>query len=125
MDKKKILIVDDEIELTEMLAMRLRASGYEVVAIPDGEGALQKMRAEKPDLVILDIMLPNIDGYEICEAIKKDSVFKKTPVILLTAKDPGHEMDKIREAGADSCMVKPFEPKDLLEKIRELIKKNS
>ena len=125
MDKKKIMIVDDEIEFVEMITMRFRASGYEVMASHDGEGVIEKIRTEKPDLVLLDIMLPNVDGYIICSAIKKDAEFKKIPVILLTAKDTTSEADKLQEAGADYCMIKPFEPKELLDKIRELIKKSS
>ena len=125
MAKKKILIVDDEIEFVEMITMRLRASGYEVIACYDGEGVSDKTRAERPDLIILDIMLPKIDGYSICSAFKKDAELEKIPVILLTAKDTTHEPDKLEEAGADHCMIKPFEPKELLDKIRELIKKSS
>lgn len=124
MEKKKILIVDDEIEFVEMIMMRLRASGYEVMASYDGEGAIEKIRTEKPDLVLLDIMLPNVDGYAICSAIKKDAGFGSTPVILLTAKDAASEADSLRESKADHCMTKPFDPKELLDKIRELIKRN-
>ncbi len=125
MEKKKILIVDDEVELVEMLAMRLRASGYEVFSVADGEDALATVRADKPDLILLDIMLPKIDGYKICSAIKKDAEFKETPVILLTAKDAMHEADKLEAAGADHCIIKPFEPKELLDKIKELIKRTA
>ena len=125
MDKKKILIVDDEVELVDMLAMRLRASGYEVFSVSDGEDALLKIRSEKPDLIILDIMLPKIDGYKICETIKMDAGSRMIPVILLTAKDLTHEAEKLQEAGADHCMIKPFESKELLDKIKELIRKTA
>jgi two-component system, OmpR family, alkaline phosphatase synthesis response regulator PhoP len=125
MDKKKILIVDDEAELVEMMTLRLKASGYEVVAAYDGKEILEKARAEKPDLIILDIMLPVMDGYKICADIKKDAQLKHVPVILLTAKDPALEADKLQGAHADDCMIKPFEPKELLDRIREFIKKSS
>ena len=125
MEKKKILIVDDEAELVEMITLRLKASGYEVIAAYDGKDILEKARAEKPALIILDIMLPVMDGYKICTDIKKDPALKHTPVILLTAKDPALEAEKLQDACADACMIKPFEPKELLDKIREFIKKSS
>ena len=123
MDKKKILIVDDEIEFVDMIMMRLRASGYDVIASYDGEGVIEKIRLERPDLVLLDIMLPSVDGYIVCSEIKKSADFGNTPVILLTAKDTTTETDRLQESKADHCMIKPFDPKELLDKIRELIKK--
>ena len=125
MNKKKILIVDDEVELVELMSIRLKASGYEVVAMHDGENVLEKTRAEKPDLIILDIMLPKVDGYKICVSLKENTAFRKIPVILLTAKDPAHDADQIQASGADECFIKPFEHKQLLAKIRELIKMSS
>ncbi len=125
MIKKRILIVDDEVELVELMSMRLKASGYEVLALHDGENVLKKMRAERPDLIILDIMLPKVDGYKICVSLKEDAEFGKIPVILLTAKDLAREADQIQASRADACLTKPFESKQLLAKIRELIKKSA
>ena len=84
MQKKKILIVDDEKELTEVLSLRLRSSGYEVLSAFDGEAGLQKARAEKPDLIILDVIMPKQDGLKVCRQLKRESALAKTPVILLT-----------------------------------------
>ena len=125
MDKKKILIIDDEVDLVEILSLRLRASGYEVDSLPEGEGALEKIRSCGADLVILDIMLPKVDGYKICEEIKKDPKLSSIPVILLTAKDPKEEKEKFELANPNDCIMKPFEPRDLLDKIKVLIRESS
>lgn len=123
MDKKKILIIDDEAEFVDMLKIRLKASGYEVEVAYDGEGGLKLSKTAKPDLILLDIMLPKIDGYEICSLIRKDGNGRRIPIILLTALD--QNPDSFKEVGADFCIIKPFEPEALLKKIRELIKKSN
>ncbi len=122
MDKKRILVVDDETEMVAMMTMRLRASGYDVLIAYDGEVGLEKAIAEKPDLVILDVMLPGLDGYKVCRKLKSEPFYREIPVILLTAVDQTTPPDGDPTHGADYCMMKPFEPKDLLGKIKELIK---
>ncbi len=124
-EKKKILIIDDEIEFVDMISMRLQASGYNVVAVYDGDSVLNKVRSEKPDLIILDVMLPKADGYQVCELIKKDPIVSKIPIVVLTAKDPSREVDDIRKTGVEDCFIKPFDPKQLLAKIKQLIKNPS
>ena len=122
MVKKRLLLVDDEVELVEMIKFRLEASGYEVLTANDGQQALEIARREKPDLVILDVMLPKMDGYKVCGLIKKDSRYAHIPVMMFTAKAMDADMKLGQEVSADAYLTKPFEPKVLLEKIKELVK---
>ena len=122
-DKKKILIVDDETEMVEVETMRLRASGYEVATACDGRSGFEKARQWAPDLVILDIMLPVMDGYQVCAALKKDPQCGKIPIVLVSAVDRKYDTDLGRKVGADFYFTKPFEPRVLLDKIRELLLK--
>jgi two-component system alkaline phosphatase synthesis response regulator PhoP len=114
---KKILVVDDEIYILHILDFSLGAEGYEVITAVDGEEALQKARTERPDLIVLDIMMPKVDGFEACRRLKADPETSPIPVILLTAK--GREVDRQMgmEVGADDYIVKPFCPTRLIEKI--------
>lgn len=117
----KILVVDDEVYILHILDFILGAENYDVVTATNGEQALQKVREEKPDLVILDIMMPKLDGYETCRLIKKDPATKAIPVILLTAK--GREVDQKlgREVGAADYMTKPFSPTKLIERVQAIL----
>ncbi len=117
MSKGKILVVDDEVYLLQILDFSLGAEGYEVVTAEDGEQALLKAKSEQPDLIVLDIMMPKVDGYEACRKLKQDPAMKDVPVILLTAK--GRDIDRKLglEVGADDYITKPFSPNKLLEKI--------
>lgn len=118
---KKILVVDDEVQLVEMLKMRLEASNYNVITAYDGQEALGKARKEKPDLIILDLMLPKIDGYKVCRMLKFDEKYKKIPIIMFTARAQDEDKEMGQEVGAEAYITKPFEPKILLGKIKELI----
>ncbi len=122
MDKKRILVVDDEIELVEMLTIRLEANDYEVFAAYDGQEGLDKARTLKPDLIILDLMLPKLDGYKVCRMLKFDEKYKQIPVILFTARAQESDIKLGKEVGADAYLTKPFEPTVLLGKIAELLK---
>lgn len=115
--EKKILIVDDEVYILHILDFSLGAEGYEVITAADGEEAIEKAKTEKPDLVVLDIMMPKVDGFEACRRLKADAATREIPVILLTAK--GREVDRRMgmEVGADDYIVKPFSPNKLIEKI--------
>ena len=119
---EKILIVDDEVDLVETLSFRLEAAGYKALAAHDGLEGLNKARAEKPDLIILDVMMPKMDGYQVCRLLKFDQKLKTTPIIMLTAR--GQEQDKQtgNQVGADAYMTKPFDSKQLLTKVEELLK---
>lgn len=121
-DLKKILIVDDEIDLVEMLTIRLEANNYQVISSADGQDGLDKARTEKPDLIILDLMLPKIDGYKVCRMLKFDEKYKRIPIILFTARAQESDMRLGEEVGADAYLTKPFEPDILLGKVAELLK---
>ncbi|MFA4889684.1 MAG: response regulator [Candidatus Omnitrophota bacterium] len=122
MDKKKLLLVDDESELVDMVKMRLEASGYTVSTAYDGMEALEKAKKEKPDLIILDLMLPKMDGYKVCGLLKADTRYSKIPIIMFTARAQESDKKMGEEVGADAYITKPFEPQALLEKIKELLK---
>jgi two-component system response regulator MtrA len=111
----RILVVDDDTAISEMIGIVLRAEGYEPSFAADGAAALESFRATNPDLVLLDLMLPGIDGIEVCERIRAES---GVPIIMLTAK--GETTDVVRglESGADDYVVKPFDPKELVARIR-------
>jgi len=119
---KRILIVDDEPQMADMLSIRLEANGYDVVTAHDGQEGLDKARSEKPDLIILDLMLPKIDGYKVCGLLKKDSRFARIPIIMFTARARQEDMALGEEMGADAYITKPFDSQVLLAKIKELAK---
>ncbi|MCX5696987.1 MAG: response regulator [Candidatus Omnitrophica bacterium] len=122
MSKKRILLVDDEEDLVKTVAFRLEANGYEVTSAYNGMEAIDKVHKDNPDLVILDIMLPKIDGYKVCGLLKKDPRYKDIPIIMFSARAQESDIKMGEEAGADAYITKPFEPQALLEKIRELLK---
>lgn len=118
----KVLIVDDDVEICNMIELFLEKEMFRVVKAYDGEEALKKFTDETPDMVILDIMLPKIDGYDVCREIKKIS---QVPIIMLTAK--GDTFDKVLglRLGADDYIVKPFEPEELIARIRAVLRRTS
>lgn len=118
---KKILVIEDEKELVEMVQLRLEANGYDIIIAHDGQEGLNKAKKEKPDLIILDLMLPKIDGYKVCRMLKFDEKYKKIPIILFTARAQESDKKMGEEVGADAYITKPFEPKVLLAKISELL----
>ncbi|MDD5355218.1 MAG: response regulator [Candidatus Omnitrophica bacterium] len=120
MANKKILVVDDETQLVEMVKMRLEANGYDVIVAYDGQDGLDKARQEKPDLIILDLMLPKIDGYKVCRMLKFDEKYKNIPIIMFTARAQAEDEKLGKEVGADAYVTKPFEPQVLLGKIKSL-----
>lgn len=122
MDKKRILVVDDEQELVKAVQIRLGASGYEALAAYDGQEGLAKAQKEKPDLIILDLMLPKMDGYKVCGLLKADTRYNKIPIIMFTARAQESDMKMGQEAGADAYITKPFDHQILLDKIKELLK---
>ena len=122
MEKKvKILIVDDNIDTVELLTKRFRAEGYEIAAAHDGEEALRKVREYVPDLVVLDIMMPKIDGLEVCRQLKDDEITKHIPILMLTAKSEVSEKVKGLDTGADGYLTKPFDYKELAARVRSLL----
>jgi DNA-binding response OmpR family regulator len=123
MDKKRILIVDDEEDILKVLRFRLEANSYEVLIASDGQEGLNKARSEKPDLIILDLMLPKLDGYKVCRMLKFDETYKAIPIIIFTAKAQKKDEELGMEMGADAYISKPFEPEILLGKMKELLSK--
>ncbi|MFH1753947.1 MAG: response regulator [Candidatus Omnitrophota bacterium] len=122
MAKKKILLVDDEPALLDMVKMRLEANDYEIITANDGEAGLELARKEKPDLIILDLMLPKMDGYKVCALLKRDTRYSSIPILMFTAKAQQEDMKMGEEAGANGYITKPFEPQALLGKIQEFLK---
>ena len=121
MAKGKILVVDDEIYIVHILDFSLGMEGYEVITALDGEQALEKARTEHPDLIVLDIMMPKLDGYETCKALKSDDRTKGIPVILLSAKGRNVDQKIGFEVGADDYITKPFSPRKLVERINAIL----
>jgi DNA-binding response OmpR family regulator len=119
----KILIVEDETTLAETLAENLREEGYEVLTAADGEAGLALIRSEMPDLIVLDIMLPVLDGLSVCRIIRKDASTQHIPIIMLTAR--GTEVDKIvgLESGADDYITKPFGLGEFLARVRAVMRR--
>jgi DNA-binding response OmpR family regulator len=117
---EKILVVDDELALQETLAYNLRRQGYEVEIAGDGPAALDSAHSFKPDLILLDVMLPGIDGFELCRILRQDS---NIPVLMLTARDD--EIDRVvgLEVGADDYMTKPFSMRELMARVKAMLRR--
>ena len=119
-----VLIVDDERMLVETISYNLQKAGFETIAAFDGESALQQVREHKPDLIVLDVMLPKISGWEVCRALRQDPDLQTSaPVLMLTAR--GEESDKVigLELGADDYLVKPFGMRELVARVRALLRR--
>ena len=121
MATKKILLVDDEPHIVIMVENRIKQAGYEIITASDGQQGLEKARKEKPDLIILDVMLPKLDGYKVCRMLKFDEKYKHIPIIMFTARAQEADRKMGEEVGADGYITKPFEPQVLLAKIKELL----
>ena len=121
MAKGKILVVDDEIYIVHILDFSLGMEGYEVVTALDGEQAIEKANSEHPDLIVLDIMMPKLDGYETCKRLKADAATRGIPVILLSAKGRNIDQKIGFEVGADDYITKPFSPRKLVERINAIL----
>lgn len=121
--KEKILIVDDEKDIVKMLDYNLKKDGFRAVSCQDGEEALDLAVREHPDLIILDLMLPGVDGLEVCKTLKKGNKTAAIPVIMLTAK--AQEVDKILglELGADDYITKPFSPRELVARVKAVLRR--
>ena len=116
-----ILIVDDEKKIRDLISFRLEYKGYQIASAENGGEALAKIKEDQPDLVVLDIMMPDMTGYEVCKQIKNDAALQKIKVILLTAKGRKQDEEEGYKVGADAFMTKPFRANVLLAKIEELL----
>lgn len=122
--KKRILVVDDEPDLLKTAVDLLESEGYEVLSAHDGQEGLEKARREKPDLILLDVLMPKLNGYQVCRALKGGPETQSIPVIMLTSK--AQEIDKFwgKETGADDYVTKPYEIEDLLARAAKFLKKD-
>lgn len=121
----RILIVEDEQDVRDLLVLTLRNAGYQTITADTGPGALRKATAENPDLILLDLMLPDMSGTEVCRRIRNEPATANTPIIILSAKT--EEIDKILglELGADDYVTKPFSPRELILRINKLIRRTN
>jgi two-component system phosphate regulon response regulator PhoB len=123
--KQKILVVDDEPDARELIQYNLKTAGYEVITAADGEEALKKACAANPSLVVLDVMLPEVDGLEVCKRLRREPATAAVPIIMLTAK--AAEIDRVLglELGADDYVTKPFSPRELVLRVKALLRRRA
>ena len=117
-----ILVVDDDPVIQKLLAVNFEMEGYHVVTASDGEEALDRVAAEQPAVVVLDVMMPKVDGIEVLRRIKANPITANTPVLLLSAKAQAQDIDDGMAAGADFYLTKPFEPLDLLDRVAWMLR---
>ena len=123
MAKHRILVVDDEEDLLELIRYNLAKEGYRVSCVGTGEDALREARGNPPDLIVLDLLLPNVDGLEVCKLLKNDPRTKHVPIVMLTAKGDEADMVTGLELGADDYISKPFSPRVLTARIRAVLRR--
>ena len=117
---KKILLVDDEPDILKVTAFRLEKNGYEVFTVLNGKEALGLLKKKTPNLIFLDLILPQMSGHELCKRIKMEDRLKDIPIILFTA-SATHVREKVRALGANGFLLKPFSPEELLSKVKEFL----
>jgi DNA-binding response OmpR family regulator len=120
----RILIVDDEADLVSVLRFGLEAEGYVVLDAGDGEEALVRAHEQRPDLMVLDLMLPKLDGYKVCRALKFDDRFKDMPIIILSARSSEQDRQLALDMGADDFVTKPYEMQDLIDRIQTELRRD-
>jgi two-component system alkaline phosphatase synthesis response regulator PhoP len=120
---KRILVVDDEARVLAVIQKRLESAGYEVITALDGTEGLSKAHSENPDLIVLDLILPKLNGYQVCSILKRDVYYKHVPILMLTARSQERDVDEGIRVGADAYMTKPFKNEVLLGQIEELLAK--
>ncbi len=120
---KKILAVDDDAMVLAVIKKRLEFAGYEVITAMEGLEGLKKARTENPDLIVLDLILPNLNGYQICAMLKRDSTYRNIPIVMLTSRSQQADINEGMKAGADAYITKPYEPDEFIAKIQTLLAK--
>ncbi len=125
MARERILVVDDEQDILELIRYNLSREGYQIEAVKSGEEAIKIARDRHPDLIILDLMLPGIDGLDVCRLLKNESRTADIPIIMLTAKGEDSDVVTGLELGADDYMVKPFSPKELIARVRTILRRRA
>ncbi|MFH0872499.1 MAG: response regulator transcription factor [bacterium] len=125
MAKEKILAVDDDPDILKLLQYNLEKEGFSVITAANGQEALRLVRSQPPQAIILDLMLPEVDGLEVCRQIKRDESLSQVPILMLTAK--GEEVDRVVgfELGADDYITKPFSPRELVLRVKAILKRSS
>jgi CheY-like chemotaxis protein len=121
MKRNRILVVEDEESLLKLESILLSSKGYSVTGVMDGRSALEEVKANQPDLVILDIMLPELDGFEVCRQIKEDPETRHIPVLILTAKKNSQDLARGQQVGCDAYITKPFKSAKVLDMVQELL----
>lgn len=122
MTNKTVLIADDEADIVETLAFMLEAQEFTVITANDGEAALMKAKEERPDLILLDVMMPKINGYKVCRLLKFDKQYSNIPILMLTARSQDEDRAIGEETGADEYITKPFDIEEVVEKVKEYLK---
>ncbi len=122
MEKYRVLVIEDSGEIAYQIRLRLEKENYIVLTASDGDAGLEKAREENPDLILLDLMLPKLDGYKICRMLKFDSSYEQIPIVILSARTLDQDQELAVEAGADAYLTKPINWKILLETMQRLLK---
>lgn len=117
----KILVVEDDINLSELIKMRLEENGFEVITAYDGVDAISQVRKNTPDLIVLDLMLPKLDGYQVCMILKNYESFSKIPIIIISARSSNEAKEIALRTGADAFILKPFDGQKLVATIKNLL----
>ncbi|HEY4898512.1 MAG TPA: response regulator [Candidatus Nanopelagicaceae bacterium] len=122
-ERQRILVIDDNADIRELVAFVLQKENYEVTTAPDGVSGLRLIKENKPDLILLDVMMPDFSGFEVLEAVRKDkdSKVQAIPVLMITSKSATVDIDQALELGANSYIVKPFRPTNLVQKVNALL----
>lgn len=122
-DKKTVLVVDDDLDTLDIVKIKLEGAGFNVVIVSDGAAAMNSINTSPPDLIILDVMLPKMNGFKIARLLKFDDRFRHIPLFLFTARSQKSDIDLGRDVGADEYVTKPFDPQELLEKVKGYLNK--
>lgn len=124
MQDKQILVVEDEEDILELVSFNLKKQGYQVRGVTSGEEALQEVRRKIPSLIILDLMLPGVDGFDVCKSLKNDPRTKAVPIVMLTARSEEADIVIGLELGADDYLTKPFSPRELIARVRAILRRS-
>ena len=124
MQDKQILVVEDEEDILELVSFNLKKEGYQVRGVTSGEEALQEVRRKIPSLIILDLMLPGVDGFDVCKSLKNNPRTKAVPIVMLTARSEEADIVIGLELGADDYLTKPFSPRELIARVRAILRRS-
>ncbi|MDH3390950.1 MAG: response regulator, partial [Desulfobulbaceae bacterium] len=124
MQDKQILVVEDEEDILELVSFNLKKQGYQVRGVTSGEEALQEVRRKIPSLIILDLMLPGVDGFDVCKSLKNNPRTKAVPIVMLTARSEEADIVIGLELGADDYLTKPFSPRELIARVRAILRRS-